>query len=154
MPPNANLAPTPRLALLALSLLVLGACRAPVMAGSDVPSASSSNTDTAPPTRVVLAVGEHADLGSGRTLTLQRVLNDSRCPKDVQCVWAGEVTLGFELSNAQGAQSFQLSTSTAKSASAASLDFELDDFSACPATPARAAGLECATVSLRAVAVR
>ena len=142
------------LVCLPLLLLTLGACRAPVLAGSEISSAAPANSDAQVPASVVLAAGEDADLGSGRKLKFLRVQNDSRCPKDVQCVWAGEVTLAFELRTAEGSSSFQLSTSTAKSASASWLDFELRDYSPCPASPKRAAGSECATVGMRAIAVR
>lgn len=30
---------------------------------------------------------------SGKQVVLVKVLNDSRCPEGVQCVWAGEVTI-------------------------------------------------------------
>ena len=147
--------PASRLLLcLAPVLLSVSACRAPVMAGSEVSSAAPANSEAAAPASVVLAAGESADLGGGRSLKFARVQNDSRCPKDVQCVWAGEVTLAFELLTAEGSSSFQLSSSTAKSASASWLDFELDAYGPCPAEPKRAAGVECATVGLRAIAVR
>lgn len=142
------------LAFLAPVLLLLGACRAPVMAGGAASTASPANSGAQVPASVVLAAGESADLGSGRSLKFLRVENDSRCPKDVQCVWAGEVTLAFAVSSAEGSSNFQLSTNTAKSASASWLDFELESYAPCPAAPKRAAGAECATIAMRAVAVR
>jgi len=39
---------------------------------------------------VVLRVGEAASFEGGLKITL-KAINDSRCPKDVQCVWAGEL---------------------------------------------------------------
>jgi hypothetical protein len=132
----------------------LSACHAPVMASNETSSASPSNSGAAAPASVILATGESADLGSGRTLKFLRVQNDSRCPKDVQCVWAGEVTLAFELVTSEGSSNFQLSSNTAKSASASWLDFELNAYGPCPVAPKRAANAECATVGLRAIAVR
>ncbi len=143
-----------RLAFASVLVLALGACRAPVMAGSEISTASPANSGDQAPASVILAAGESADLGSGRSLKFLRVQNDSRCPKDVQCVWAGEVTLAFELTTSEGSSNFQLSSSTAKSASASWLDFELSDYGPCPAAPKRAKGVECASVGLRAVAVR
>ena len=143
-----------RLVFAVLLASTLPACRAPVMAGTDISSAAPANSGDQAPASVVLAAGESADLGSGRTLKFARVQNDSRCPKNVQCVWAGEVTLAFDLMTAQGSSSFQLSSSTAKSASASWLDFQLESYEPCPAAPKRTTGLECATVGLRAVAVR
>ena len=45
---------------------------------------------------VRLAQGVVADLPGGRTLALVAVTADSRCPANVQCVWAGEANLLFE----------------------------------------------------------
>jgi len=45
---------------------------------------------------VRLAQGVVADLPGGRTLALIEVTGDSRCPPEVQCVWAGEANLLFE----------------------------------------------------------
>jgi hypothetical protein len=151
---SATLSLPVRLACAVLLAVSLTACRAPVMAGNETSNAAPANSGDQAPASVVLAAGESADLGSGRKLKFLRVQNDSRCPKDVQCVWAGEVTLAFELSTSEGSSNFELSSHTAKSASASWLDFELNDYSPCPAAPKRAAGLECATVGLRAIAVR
>lgn len=150
----ATTAFTLRLVFSSALLLSLAACRAPVLAGSEISSAAPANSGAAVPAQVVLTAGESADLGSGRSLKFLRVQNDSRCPKNVQCVWAGEVTLAFELATAEGSSNFQLSSSTAKSTSASWLDFELKDYGPCPAAPKRAAGVECATVDLHAIAVR
>lgn len=40
------------------------------------------------PTTVVLHVGEHVVIGDVE-VTFIRVVNDSRCPVDVTCVWSG-----------------------------------------------------------------
>ncbi|MCX6757693.1 MAG: hypothetical protein NTZ44_02310 [Candidatus Nomurabacteria bacterium] len=42
-------------------------------------------------TEYSLKIGEHITLPDGLTVTLKKV-NDSRCPKDVTCVWAGELS--------------------------------------------------------------
>ncbi len=39
---------------------------------------------------VSLAVGDSAAFSDGMTVTLTKI-NDSRCPKDVQCIWQGEL---------------------------------------------------------------
>lgn len=143
-----------RLGFASFLTLAVSACHAPVMASAATSTAAPANSGDQAPANVVLAAGEDADLGSGRKLKFLRVQNDSRCPKGVQCVWAGEVTLAFELSTSEGSSSFQLSSNTAKSASASWLDFELQSYGPCPAAPKRAAGVECASVGLRAIAVR
>ncbi len=51
-----------------------------------------------PPSDVVLAEGQSAEIalpGAPTPLTVKfsRVVTDSRCPQDVQCIWAGEVAV-------------------------------------------------------------
>ncbi|MFB7715833.1 MULTISPECIES: hypothetical protein [unclassified Nocardia] len=57
---------------------------------------------TAPPTTVTatsgttftLAIGDTARLDTGRlVVTLTDVSGDSRCPEDVTCAWAGDITV-------------------------------------------------------------
>ena len=46
-----------------------------------------------------IAVGQEAKLqGSNVVIRFRGVTNDSRCPSDVQCVWAGNAVAGFDLS--------------------------------------------------------
>lgn len=57
-------------------------------------------TKNAKPTQAIfgekftLAAGEHISFSDGLLVTLVKVL-DSRCPKNVQCVWAGELSYQF-----------------------------------------------------------
>ena|SRR5689334_14577051 len=64
---------------------------------------------------VVAGVGETADLGGRLTVRPLAVIEDSRCPNNVQCIWAGrlrlranvsgeevELTLGQPLSTSHG----------------------------------------------------
>ena len=75
--------------------------------GTPSPPPSVTATPSATPTTVQhvpgtlgapmrLSPGVEADLGEGRSLAFLAVTGDSRCPADVQCVWAGEATLQFE----------------------------------------------------------
>lgn len=48
--------------------------------------------DHAPQT-VTLGVGERATLLDGSQLTYLQLVNDSRCPPDVRCVWAGDAEI-------------------------------------------------------------
>lgn len=68
---------------------------------------ASSIPPPAPPKEVLpqnkiqtvdLGVGEKAELETGE-ITLVDVLADSRCPKGVQCVWAGEVKISLKYRN-------------------------------------------------------
>ena len=46
-----------------------------------------------------VAVGQEARVkGSNVVIRFRGVTNDSRCPSDVQCVWAGNAVAGFDLS--------------------------------------------------------
>lgn len=38
-------------------------------------------------------INQKLDSTSGKEIVLVRVINDSRCPEGVQCIWAGEVTI-------------------------------------------------------------
>ena len=50
-----------------------------------------------------LAIGESVALdGSPYALRLDAIASDSRCPTDVTCVWAGEVTVRATLQSAPG----------------------------------------------------
>lgn len=42
---------------------------------------------------VVAAIGQTADLGNGLRVRPLEVLEDSRCPQNARCVWAGRVRL-------------------------------------------------------------
>jgi hypothetical protein len=48
-----------------------------------------------------ISVGQQARIqGSEIVIRFRGVTNDSRCPSDVQCVWAGNAVAGFDLSGA------------------------------------------------------
>ena len=57
--------------------------------------------------KVTLKKGESASVEGGLRLTLTAI-NDSRCPKDVQCIWAGELAADLAVtvsgSEAEGIQ--------------------------------------------------
>lgn len=49
---------------------------------------------------VAAGIGETADLGGGLTVRPLEVVEDSRCPADVTCVWAGRLRLRAVVSGA------------------------------------------------------
>jgi hypothetical protein len=66
-----------------LLIVALAACRS---AGSAAPHAAELNQS------IQLAPGEQAAFGLQRlNVEFVRVVEDSRCPSDATCVWAGEV---------------------------------------------------------------
>jgi hypothetical protein len=87
-----------RYALPALLLPALGACSA--IAVPPAPQARAA-TDTGT-TTVSLRPGEQASLAGG-SLRYLRLVNDSRCAPDVQCVWAGDAEIALQWTPAGGA---------------------------------------------------
>jgi hypothetical protein len=151
----------------AAALLMLAACQpaaratptadpapTPPTAPAQVPKPEVHPSDPAPqpaPAQVVLAVGQDAAVANGR-LKLLRVVSDSRCPKDAQCIWEGEVTLAFEFVDAGGAHPFQLAKRGQPSASVGDTAFTIAGFGPCPA--GHGAPAECATVTTAGAALR
>src|SRR3546814_4873763 len=55
--------------------------------------------------------GQSATLGDHSVLRYERLVNDSRCMPDVQCIWAGDAELAFEWRAGTGpAERFSLHT--------------------------------------------
>ena len=93
----------PRLAsAIACSALLLAGCAA-------LPNGSSPVADGS---RVTLGIGQSTLLADNSLVTYTRLVNDSRCAPDVQCVWEGdaEIALRWQPAGA-GAQDIRLHTS-------------------------------------------
>ena len=103
------------------------------------------------PGDAVVAVGQAVPFAGGR-LHLVRVANDSRCPKDAQCIWEGEVTLDFVFTGERGTQAFQLARRSHPTAGAGDHTFSLAGFGPCAASKDLEA--ECATVTASAADTR
>ena len=147
-----------RTAVVLLAALLLSACQPGAHAAGTPRRALAPEVPEAPqpwPTSLVMAIGEEVRLGGGR-LKLERIAADSRCPKDAQCVWAGEVTLAFTYAAGGTAvpRAFQLSERGQPRYSLGEHDILLTGFGPCPAahTPASPAG--CATVAFEASQLR
>lgn len=85
-----------------LAALVASACsQAPV-----------ADTGPALGERFVLRAGESTSIrGERATIAFERILTDSRCAVDVQCIWAGEARGAFRLEKrGEAAVSFELDT--------------------------------------------
>ncbi len=50
---------------------------------------------------VAVGIGETADLGGGLIVRPMDVKEDSRCPADVECVWAGQLLLRADVSGVE-----------------------------------------------------
>ena len=92
---------------------------ASLMLSSLLPLSLTACASTATGSEAAIADGTDFDMQVGQTVTLAdssrlrylRVVNDSRCPPDVQCVWAGDAIVAFEWSPAgETAQGFELHT--------------------------------------------
>ncbi len=57
---------------------------------------------------IVLSVGQSKKVGT-LSLTLDSIAEDSRCPSDVQCIWAGRVAVKLSFSNDTKSESVNLS---------------------------------------------
>jgi hypothetical protein len=58
-----------------------------------------------------LRVGETAALaGEGLTVKFAAVLGDSRCPPDVQCIWAGNARIAIEVAQQGSGSRLELNT--------------------------------------------
>src|ERR1035437_4759143 len=60
---------------------------------------ASSTVNESTSSDIVLSVGQKTKIGD-TTITLNKITQDSRCPKDVQCIWAGVVTVNITLTDA------------------------------------------------------
>jgi hypothetical protein len=72
----------------------------------------------AAPQTVTLARGQHADIGQGATLAYDSY-SDSRCPKGVWCVWAGELVYRFTVTTSATSESFAVVLPNTRHVSAA-----------------------------------
>lgn len=93
-------------ALSALLPLSLAACASSTAAGGE--DAGAKVADGA---EFQLQVGQGVTLADDSRVRYVRLVNDSRCPPDVQCVWAGDAIVALEWAPANGAaQGFELHT--------------------------------------------
>lgn len=87
---------------------LLAACASPAQ---ERPSSSDSPATPATPGSHAIAMGEQLQLDDGSRLTYLHLLNDSRCPPEVQCVWAGDAEIQLRWQPERGsAQLFSLHT--------------------------------------------
>ena len=94
----------PLLAALALSL---AACSSVASSGGD----TRADARVADGATFTLTQGATVTLADASTLRYERVVDDSRCLPDVQCVWAGDAEVAFIWSSAGGGRdAFSLHT--------------------------------------------
>jgi hypothetical protein len=74
-------------------LLFLAACAGHDDA-PDTQAAGVSHTEQV----ITLSVGDHRDLPGGATIGVSDISSDSRCPANVQCIWAGSAAVAITFS--------------------------------------------------------
>jgi len=72
--------------LVVTSIVALAAC-------TTVAAPAPAVVDGAP---FALTPGEQVQVAGGGTLRYLRLVNDSRCPPDVQCIWAGDAEIALK----------------------------------------------------------
>ena len=103
-------------------------CAAVVLATAALTACGDSGSDTAEPARTFtptpaapkqvplgkdfrLEEGQSARVaGTDLVVTFTRLVGDSRCPTNVTCIQAGEVTIALKVTGLDEPQSFELST--------------------------------------------
>lgn len=88
-----------------LAIALLAGCAGAAPSSPQAPSSEDANVHEAATQTVTLGVGERATLADGSQLTYLRLVNDSRCPPDVQCVWAGDAEIRLRVQPKRGAAS-------------------------------------------------
>ncbi len=87
-------------ALLAMILLLTTACATTDNAAKKTDDAASQ--PTVDDSRLTLGVGQRTRLSDGSQLSYTRLINDSRCAPDVQCVWAGDAEISLRWTPVRG----------------------------------------------------
>lgn len=93
-----------RLALATLAIALAACTTAPASPAADAPRVADGAS-------IELAPGDSAQLADASRIQYLRLVNDSRCRPDVQCVWAGDAVIALRWMPASGAtQDFELHT--------------------------------------------
>lgn len=97
-------------AILAMLLLLPVACATPD--NTTKPTADAESKPTVDDSRVTLNLGQSTQLSDGSELRYTSLINDSRCPVDVQCIWAGDAEIALRWKPTRGsARDLRLHTS-------------------------------------------
>lgn len=112
-------------------LILLTAMVLPAYAGGAV-----INKHCKAPTNSVLSLGQNFELGYGEqatiesenlTITFTKILEDSRCPTGVQCIWAGNARIKLKLEQpSAGAAFIELNTSERYESRSAYLTYTIE----------------------------
>ena len=103
---------TSRYGLLIPTMLALTACAVPTREALDLPTAPTNTVPVG--TDFTLAPGESATAGNALTVGFIGITNDSRCPTNVQCVWAGSARAGLRVRDGAASRDLHLETLATK----------------------------------------
>lgn len=96
--------------MLAMILLLPAACA--VTDNTAKSTADAASPATIDDSRITLGLGQSTALSDGGQLSYTSLVNDSRCPPDVQCIWAGDAEIAMQWAPAHAnAQDLRLHTS-------------------------------------------
>ncbi len=71
-----------------------------------------ASSQTATTAQITLDLGAEAKLPDGSRLAYLSLVNDSRCPPNVQCIWAGNAEIRMRWTPAHGGRSKEFSLNT------------------------------------------
>jgi len=99
--------------ILLTAMLAIAACNSPARDVLTLPSAPNSTVPLG--TDFTLAPGESAAVnGESLQLTFVKLTGDSRCPANVQCVWAGSAVIAVHTTSSVGTRDLPLETLVAR----------------------------------------
>ena len=101
-----------------LAVLVASACAVATPTSTPTPSATATPTQAPGGGTRPVAIGREFTLNAYEAVEVAtayfvlsfEVMQDSRCPKDVVCVWAGEATVALHLASPDGQRETQTLT--------------------------------------------
>jgi len=99
--------------LLAATLLAMAGCNSVASGNADAPGTgrAASGDSIADGSSFDMRPGQSVTLADGSALRYERLVNESRCMPDVQCVWAGDAEVAFTWTPVDGpAEAFSLHT--------------------------------------------
>jgi hypothetical protein len=88
-----------------IAALMMGACAAPAGGGVELPQhiredLAQREAALREPGIVAVGVGETANLGGGLRVRPLEIAEDSRCPQNARCVWAGRLRVRVSVEGA------------------------------------------------------
>lgn len=118
--------------ILVLAVHCAASTPGPAPVATDEAVAAEASVETAPPhpaadtretppdsQRIQLHIGEsRSPDGTSARIELIQVLEDSRCPEGVQCVWAGRARIELEVHDGRTKETAELSTESEETATA------------------------------------